>query len=153
MRTMVFKRQEKTKKQRAQWRSRLKEAGLRTTAARMAVLRYLETADLPVSHSELVRLLSEDDFDRVTIYRNLKDLAEAGLVARTDLGDHTWRFELQGQRESHLSAHPHFTCTVCRTVSCLPQSSVDLKLGRRMPWKSPPKGLQVSLQGLCSRCD
>jgi Fur family ferric uptake transcriptional regulator len=150
---MVFKRHEKTVKQRAQWRTKLKEAGLRTTAPRMAVLRYLETADLPVSHSELVRLLSEDGFDRVTIYRNLKDLAEAGLVARTDLGDHTWRFELQGQRESHLSTHPHFTCTSCGTVSCLPQSTVDLKVGRRMPWKSSPKALHVYLQGVCSRCD
>lgn len=150
---MVFKRQGMTEKQRAHWRSRLKKAGLRTTAPRMAVLRYLETADLPVSHSDLVGELSGNGFDRVTIYRNLKDLAEVGLVARTDLGDHTWRFELRGQRESHLSAHPHFTCTACGTVSCLPHASVDLKVGRRMPWKSSQKALQISLQGLCSQCD
>jgi len=150
---MVFKGRAKIDKPRAQWRSKLKEAGLRTTGPRMAVLRYLETAELPVSHSELVRLLSEDGFDRVTIYRNLKDLAEAGLVARTDLGDHTWRFELQGQRASHLSAHPHFTCTSCGTVSCLPESTVDLKkVGRRMPWKSQT-AIHVYLQGLCNRCN
>jgi len=52
---MVFKGRAKIDKPRAQWRSKLKEAGLRTTGPRMAVLRYLETAELPLSHSELVR--------------------------------------------------------------------------------------------------
>jgi Fur family ferric uptake transcriptional regulator len=148
---MVFS-QKKIAKQRAEWKTRLREAGLRTTAPRMAVLRCLATDDLPVSHSELVQVLSDEGFDRVTVYRNLKDLAEAGLLARVDLGDHTWRFALQGERESHLSAHPHFTCNACGTVSCLPKATIDLKIGSRTPWKTLEKDLQVSLHGVCVRC-
>src|SRR5688572_21434610 len=73
-------------------RGRLKAAGLRNTAPRVAVLRHLQRAAGPTSHAEIVQELSPLGFDRATLYRNLVDLVDAGLVSRTDLGDHLWRF-------------------------------------------------------------
>src|SRR6185295_17957420 len=74
-------------------RSRIKAAGLRVTYARVEVLRLVEASSTPLSHAELVEMLAPQGLDRVTIYRNLNDLAGAGLVRKADLGDHVWRFE------------------------------------------------------------
>ena len=88
-----------------QLQQKLRGAGLRSTALRVAVLRRLERATTPLSHADLVDALADQGLDRVTLYRNLNDLAEAGLVARTDLGDHTWRFELRREGLSHTLRH------------------------------------------------
>ena len=77
----------------AEYQDKIRTVGLRSTAPRVAVLRELEAATAPLSHADLVDSLGSQGYDRVTIYRNLTDLTEAGLVMRADLGDHVWRFE------------------------------------------------------------
>ena len=52
-------------------RRRIRGAGLRCTAARVAVLRHLETAPGPRTHAEVSESLDSLGFDRATIYRNL----------------------------------------------------------------------------------
>ena len=132
---------------------RLRSAGLRSTAPRVAVLRQLQRAARPVSHAELVERLDGEGLDRVTLYRNLNDLADAGLLARTDLGDHTWRFELRPEGTgAHATLHPHFTCTRCGTVSCLPEEAVTLARGRGLPGAIARKAVEVTLRGRCDRC-
>ena len=131
---------------------RLRSAGLRSTAPRVAVLRQLQRATRPVSHAELVERLDGEGLDRVTLYRNLNDLAEAGLLARTDLGDHTWRFELRPEGGSHAMLHPHFTCTRCGMVTCLPEESVTLARGRSLPTSVSRRAVEVTLRGQCDRC-
>jgi Fur family transcriptional regulator, ferric uptake regulator len=71
----------------------LKQSGLRSTAARVGVLRHLADHGKPVSHGEVVDSLSECGFDQSTIYRVLQELAEAGLLSKLDLGDQIRRFE------------------------------------------------------------
>ena len=88
-------------------RERLRAAGLRSTGARVAVLRVLEGAAAPMSHAEVHERVTGEGFDRATIYRNLIDLTDAGLVSRSDVGDHVWRFELRGERAAHAAAHAH----------------------------------------------
>ena len=130
---------------------RLRAVGLRSTAPRVAVLRQLQRATRPVSHAELVERLDGEGLDRVTLYRNLNDLAEAGLLARTDLGDHTWRFELRPEGASHATLHPHFTCTRCGTVTCLPEDAVTLSRGRSLPGAVSRRAVEVTLRGQCDR--
>src|ERR1044071_10164046 len=71
----------------------VREAGLRATPSRIAVLHLLRSTGSPVSHSEVVARLASQSWDPATIYRNLTDLADVGLARRTDVGDHLWRFE------------------------------------------------------------
>ena len=85
----------------AEYQDKIRTAGLRSTAPRVAVLRELEAATAPLSHADLVDSLGSQGYDRVTIYRNLTDLTEAGLVVRADLGDHVWRFELRRAGKEH----------------------------------------------------
>lgn len=136
----------------ADYQERLRAAGLRSTAPRVAVLRELEAAKAPMSHADLVEALGGEGYDRVTLYRNLTDLTEAGLVMRADLGDHVWRFELKREEKSHKGSHPHFTCTDCGTVACLPLESVRLTPARGAPRAVASRAVEVQLRGLCDRC-
>src|SRR5690348_1070891 len=72
--------------ERERLRARIREAGLRCTAARLAVLGVLSRAARPLSHADCAAKLDSAGFDRTTVYRNLVELAEAALVARVDLG-------------------------------------------------------------------
>jgi len=131
-------------------KSTLRGAGLRSTAPRVAVLKRLMGATTPVSHGELVDTLSEEGMDRTTVYRNLVDLTEAGLVQRTDLGDHVWRFELK--RGEDTIKHPHFTCTDCGTVACLPEVTLSVRQGKGVPRSLSKQRVEIQLRGKCDDC-
>jgi Fur family ferric uptake transcriptional regulator len=109
--------------------ARIRGAGLRCTAARVAVLQYLISATGPLTHAEVSEAVGPSKgFDRATIYRNLTELTEAGLVSRVELGDHVWRFELKRAGHAHAKGedHPHFLCTSCGEVSCLDDVNVAI---------------------------
>ncbi len=129
----------------------IRRAGLRGTAPRLAVLRRMMVARTPVSHAELVEALAGEGMDRTTVYRNLVDLTDAGLLARTDLGDHVWRFELK-KKAGAASKHPHFTCTACGAVACLPEVTLKVKQGRGVPRSLHGRHVEIQLRGLCDDC-
>jgi Fur family transcriptional regulator, ferric uptake regulator len=133
-------------------RDALTRAGLRRTGPRVAVLSRLLDAQTPVSHSEMVRVLQPAGFDPTTIYRNLKDLADAGLVSRRDLGDHTWRYELARDRDAHGQKHPHFLCEDCGRVACLETTRVDIVAGPGAPRSLGRGKVEVQVKGRCDRC-
>ncbi len=129
----------------------LRDAGLRATGARVAVFEHLRKAKRPESHGEVADAVTACGFDRATVYRNLTDLVEAGFVERTDMGDHVWRFALKTGDGSH-GVHPHFTCTDCGTVECLPEVDVKVTQRGRAP-RSVAKAVEVQLKGRCDDCD
>lgn len=118
----------------------------------MAVLRFLTDLGKPVSHGELVEALSSEGFDRATLYRNLVDLAESGLVLRTDMGDHVWRYELKQGGKSHVAEHPHFVCTDCGVVSCLPGVAIRITASEQAPKAVTSHRVAVQLTGRCNAC-
>ncbi|MCB0969613.1 MAG: hypothetical protein KDB37_22470, partial [Ilumatobacter sp.] len=61
-------------------RASIRAAGLRATAARVAVLRTLARASGPVSHADVCATIGTSDFDRATLYRNLVDLTRVNLA-------------------------------------------------------------------------
>jgi Fur family ferric uptake transcriptional regulator len=131
----------------------IRAVGLRVTQPRLAVLSVLTKAVGPLSHGDLVDALGGQGFDRVTLYRNLNDLAEAGMVVRTEVGDRVWRFELKEEAHAHTANHPHFTCTDCGSVSCLPDKVIRIAAGGgRLPRAIRDRSVEVTLRGLCDRC-
>jgi Fur family ferric uptake transcriptional regulator len=107
---------------------------------------------MPVSHPELFEALADAGFDRATLYRNLIDLAEAGIVRRTDLGDHTWRYELRASEDGHVVEHPHFVCTGCGEVACLPGVAVKIVSNGEAPRSVRTRKVAVQLSGRCNEC-
>jgi Fur family ferric uptake transcriptional regulator len=130
----------------------IRQAGLRVTQPRLAVLQVLTKYARPLSHADLIDALDGQGFDRVTLYRNLNDLADAGIVARTEVGDRVWRFELRSGDDMHAGGHPHFTCTDCGAVACLPDSVVRINKSGRLPRSVREHSVEVSLRGVCDRC-
>ncbi len=130
-------------------RATLRAARLRCTSARLAVLRYFDKRGHTSSHAETYHALRGTGFDRATLYRVLVDLAEAGILSRTDLGDHVWRFEL-AMAETHGGEHPHFVCIDCGDVLCLPGMSVQLQ--GAVPKAVAKHEVHVQLKGRCDKC-
>jgi Fur family ferric uptake transcriptional regulator len=134
-------------------RNQIRNVGLRATAPRIAVLRSLLRVASPQSHADVVERLAPEGWDRATIYRNLTDLTEAGLVRRTDLGDHVWRFELRALRGGRGEAdHPHFMCDGCGDIQCLPDATVEIKPARGAPRALHRQRVQIQIRGRCDRC-
>ena len=136
----------------AELRTRIRSTGLRSTPARLAVLQALEQRTTPVTHADLAGELVPQGFDKATVYRNLIDLTDAGMLSRSELGDHVWRFELRHHSARHTSEHPHFLCLDCGEVSCL--SDVDIRISPTQGRKSSSIGkvTEVLLKGHCDRC-
>jgi Fur family ferric uptake transcriptional regulator len=133
-------------------RAAIRTAGLRVTSSRIAVLGVLREVQTPLSHADVSTRLEHLGLDRTTVYRNLIDLAEAGLLRRTDV-EHTWRFELVDGEHAHGEVqHPHFVCTDCGKVACLPAGSVAVRPARGGPSALRRGNLEIQLRGLCDAC-
>lgn len=130
----------------------LHKAGLRSTTARIAVLRQLRAAIVPLSHAELAKELVPTGLDRATVYRNLMDLAEANLAARVEVGDHVWRYELRRREHEHDIEHPHFVCVDCGRVQCLTQVKFEITPKPGTKASSISSLTEVLLKGHCGEC-
>jgi Fur family transcriptional regulator, ferric uptake regulator len=131
-------------------REAVRASGLRATPSRLAVLEVVRASEAPMSHGDVADELASREWDRATIYRNLVDLAEAGLLRRTDVGDHIWRFEARNT-DDHDSAHPHFVCTECGTIECLPELELTIRRSKA-PRAMRTKQVEVHVRGLCDAC-
>ena len=130
-------------------RQSIRDSGLRATPARIATLRLMHEATSPLTHAEVAGELNDLGVDKATVFRNLNDMATAGLLRRTELGDRVWRFELVTGDE-HGSAHPHFVCVDCGTVSCM--SEVKLTAGSTRLSEKFGEVTEILLRGHCNDC-
>ncbi|MEZ4440527.1 MAG: transcriptional repressor [Polyangiaceae bacterium] len=131
-------------------RDRIRDVGLRATPGRIATYQVLAEAEAPLTHADVVTALAASGLDRATVYRNLMDLTEAGLVARSDLGDHAWRFELS-HATAHEGDHVHFVCVDCGEVACLPNVALQVT-GDGVPRAVHQQRVEVQLRGRCDDC-
>jgi len=131
-------------------RELLRTSGIRATPARIAVMQELRGATSPLTHADIAEKLVPLGFDKATVFRNLNDLADAELIARTELGDHVWRFEtLEPGRAGEK--HPHFVCVKCGGVSCLGDMEFTSLSKRRAT--SIGRITEILIKGHCSTCE
>lgn len=129
----------------------LRDAGLRATAARVAVFKFLAANEGPKSHAEVVESLEEFGFDQSTLFRCLNEMADAGLLARLDLGDQTRRFELR-KLDDVENTHPHFMCIDCGTLTCMNDFSVQITPSRGPRRAKLGTITEVLIRGRCGVC-
>ena len=135
----------------AEVRELIRQSGLRSTTARIAVLQRLQGAKTPLTHADIAVDLVPQGFDKATVYRNLTDLTEAGLVNRYELGDHVWRFELK-KSTHHDPDHPHFLCLDCGEITCLSDVEVQITPTPGSKKSTISELTEVLLKGHCERC-
>jgi Fur family ferric uptake transcriptional regulator len=133
-------------------KSILRQADLRCTAARIAVLQQLADENTPLSHSEVTQKLGQFGFDPSTIYRCLHEMAESGVLSRLDLGDQVRRFEMRSPQSQTELDHPHFMCVDCGKIICLSDFSVRLTPNKGRRRQALGEITEVLLKGHCDDC-
>lgn len=145
--------------------TQLQLASVRPTPARVKVLAALLGAERAFSHQDVQDAM--DDMDRVTLYRALECLTEAGLAHKIAGDDRVFRYSAgAGDAASHPGAshghgqphhqHGHFKCTRCAKVFCL-DSIGEAGLLRNALQESLGKGFQshdieFTIKGWCADC-
>lgn len=138
----------------AQAEAQLRDAGVRVTAARIKVLAVLLGTPSALSHQDLQGRLNE--LDRVTLYRALDCLTDAGLAHKIAGDDRVFRYSAgteHGAGEWPHARHPHghFKCTRCARVFCLDDDSASVAVqtaSRRKGQPSAQATLQQQLQDI-----
>ena len=125
----------------------LADGGLRCTPQRYAVMAFLmQQAGHPTA-VEIFEAVNRVDprSSRATIYNNLRDLVQAGLVREVAVEGRAARFDVKGMR------HHHFICDRCGIVEDVDWYDVPrpaaASLGRRVLRDS-----ELFFRGLCTRC-
>src|ERR1700746_2441890 len=128
-------------------RRALEGSGLRSPPQRYAVMAFLmEQAGHPTA-AEIFEAVNRLDprSSRATIYNNLRDLVQAGLVREVAVEGRSARFDAKGTR------HHHFICDRCGNVEDLDWYNVPrpaaASLGKRVL-----RECELIFRGLCTKC-
>ncbi len=119
----------------------------RSTRQRSAIRSAIEAAGRPLSPQEVLEAAQADvpGLSLATVYRNLKQLMDAGEISPVSLPGESPRYEA-----SHHAHHHHFQCLVCQRVFDVHQCPGD------MASLAPPgftvEGHELTLYGRCSDC-
>lgn len=128
--------------------TRIRATGARATPARIRVLELLSGAPVPLSHHDIESALGSASMDRVTLYRVLDWLVEAGLAVKRADDRRVWRFTLGGG--GRHGGHVHFRCDACSRVFCLDAPAPT-------PPVVPPgftlDRAELDLSGCCAECN
>ena len=128
----------------------IRSAGGRATSARTQILGLIREAAFPLSHSEIASLLAQDEqpVDRVTIYRVLDWLADAGLAHKSADGLGVFRFSAADPDSVHTQ-HVHLRCTGCGGTFCLDTPPPPLPV---LPRGFRFGSMELDIRGECPRC-
>jgi Fur family ferric uptake transcriptional regulator len=124
-------------------------AKLKQTWPRRMILGVLLAEGKPQTADEIVSAMDKKRPNRVTVYRTLESMVNAGIVHRAYI-EQGCRYYEMADKCSESQCHPHFVCTDCGQTRCLPEVSVPMT-------SNPPAGFvihrqQVRLEGLCPNC-
>lgn len=128
-------------------RRSLEDSGLRCTPQRYSVMAFLIEQPGHPTAPEIFEAVNRLDprSSRATIYNNLRDLVEAGLVREVAVEGRAARFDARGLR------HHHFICDRCGNVEDidwfdLPHPAPG-SLGARVI-----RDCELIARGLCAQC-
>lgn len=127
----------------------LKHAELKNTANRRAILEMIDAFSGPVSAQDVKEVCSH--LDQVTIYRNLNEFTQRGILKEVILGTDKARYEL-----ASLEHHHHVVCDSCGKVAeldiCLPESLLK-EIRTLADGFSTITEHQLEFKGICSACN
>ncbi|HEX3006052.1 MAG TPA: transcriptional repressor [Bacteroidales bacterium] len=124
---------------------------LKKTSPRVAIVQALQESLLPLSENE-VKAKMGDQYDRITFYRSVQTLLEAGIIHKIVADNVTVKYALNrcDDEHHHEADHLHFFCRQCNSLECLN----EIKIQRY----GLPKGYvadecNVIIKGLCNKCN
>jgi Fe2+ or Zn2+ uptake regulation protein len=133
--------------------TRLRSVGQRYTGQRRRLVELLEDAARPVSIPDILQGAS--DLKQSSVYRNLADLEQAGVVRRVPTEEEFGRYELAEELIGH---HHHLVCTNCGTMRDVGvPPDIERTLDRALDRIAKRAGFarvshRLDLVGLCADC-
>ncbi len=127
---------------------RLREAGLKLTPQRFAVLDYLARSDAHLTADEISAGLNRrfPRASRATVYNTLHALRDAGLVNEVYMDDAVARYD------ANLAPHYHFICRLCERLEDVPAEAVGALARYDLPSGYEVEDYDIILRGVCAAC-
>ena len=138
--------------------AQLRTVPVRVTAARVDVLAVLLAARSAVSHQDIQDQLAT--LDRVTLYRALDCLTDAGLAHKIAGDDRVFRYSA-GSNGDLRHPHGHFKCTRCGHLYCLEpasggtagwQQQLHDSLRQTLGAGFQSHDIELTIKGWCAQC-
>ena len=125
----------------------LEDGGLRCTPQRYAVMAFLMKCNRHPTASEIYEAVNRVDprSSRATIYNNLRDLVQAGLVREVAVEGRAAQFDAKGMQ------HHHFVCDRCGNVEDVEWYDVPRPASRTLG-KRVLREWELIFRGLCTKC-
>ena len=125
----------------------LEDSGLRCTPQRFAVMAFLMDCHRHPTAQEIFETVNRVDprSSRATIYNNLRDLVQAGLVREVAVEGRAARFDAKPTR------HHHFICDRCGNVEDMEWYDVPRPASRNLG-KRLIRECELIFRGLCIKC-
>jgi Fur family ferric uptake transcriptional regulator len=146
--------------------AQLRDSRIRVTDARVKVLAALLGAPYAFSHQDVQDTLA--DMDRVTLYRALDCLTDAGLAHKIAGDDRVYRYNAAAEPHEHgdktaaQHQHGHFKCTRCARVFCIENVDASTDAALRKELQSALRAtlgkgfrsqdIELTIKGLCADC-
>ena len=123
------------------------DSGLRCTPQRYAVIAFLMECSRHPTAAEIYEAVNRMDprCSRATIYNNLRDLVQAGLVREVAVEGRAAQFDAKGMR------HHHFVCDRCGNVEDVEWYDVPRPASRTLG-KRVLREWELIFRGLCTKC-
>lgn len=127
----------------------LRSKRLNVTDIRLQLLHLLLEPGTALSQKELEERMSSEghSVDRVTLYRSIRTLLDKQVIHPITIDAQTVKYKLAGDHKK--SDHPHFLCSHCQRMICMPQLSPSTK---DLPEGFTLQSAQLLLEGLCPHC-
>lgn len=129
----------------------LKSHGLKATKQRLLLLdAILDLTDKIFSVKKLFKRIS-GEMDQVTVYRILNSLNEKGIIREILTSNDERFFEISC---IHNPVHPHFHCTLCKKISCLPAlPEEEIDILKKDYSNNLISDISINFSGVCSECN
>lgn len=127
----------------------LRNADLKATPARLAILALLERTEKPLPVASIHAYLQEREIaaDQATVFRILNAFTEKGITKQVQFHEGKFRYELAGKE------HHHLICDSCGEIEDIADCNIE-QLEREISNKKDFLVKRHSLEffGLCKNC-
>ncbi len=129
----------------------LKDLGLKVTPARIAIIKILLNAGVPLDAEKITKELKTKkvSINQATVYRTLTSLVEGGMIKTIDLKKDSLFYELSSKH------HHHIVCTNCNTMEDFNNEEIENlleKIIKKSPRFKKINEHSLELFGLCTKC-
>lgn len=128
----------------------LRDADLRATPARVALLQLLEQSGAPMDVTTMIKNLTQEGLvvDQATVFRIINTFTEKGITKQLSLREGKFRYELSSKEEHH-----HLICEQCGSIEDISDCNItalekDIKKKKKFLVRSHA----LEFFGVCQQC-